>query len=150
MKRLVFLILCALFIISCGKKEAKDPGIDKIFQIAKDKMNTEVMLEETNRSTLMDFTEISDDDFKDFRFMMPSTNISVSEIMIVLANEGKLDNAKKALKFHLDNQIEIFKSYVPEQYNILKDAEFFDAGNYVILLVGDGAKEAKDEILKEF
>lgn len=158
MKRLfsILILAVALLFVGCSKdnqsesSKNSDPGIDKILEIAKENMNTETMVEEKDPEMIQTFFEITSDNYESFRFMMPSANIKVSEIVIFKAKEGNLDAVKKGMKVHLDNNLEIFSSYLPDQYEILKKAEFFDKGNYSILLVGEGADKAKEEILKAF
>lgn len=157
MKRLfsVLILIVALIFVSCkgdNKDLTKDndPGIEKILEIAKNNMDTRNMVEETDKESIQTFFEVSPDNYEAFKFMMPDANIKVSEIVIFKAKDGNLDAVKKGLKAHLDNNLEIFSSYLPDQYEILKKAELFDKGNYSILLVGKGADKAKEEILKAF
>lgn len=158
MKRVfsVLILVAALLLVGCGKDNStetskdSDPGIDKILEIAKENMNTKSMVEESDAEMIQTFFEIAPDNYESFRYMMPEANIKVSEIVIFKAKEGNLDAVKKGMKAHLDNNLEIFSSYLPDQYEILKKAEFFDKGNYSILLVGEGADKAKEEILKAF
>lgn len=157
MKRLfsVLILIVALVFVGCkgGSDEAKkdsDPGIDKLLEIAKNNMDTTNMVEETDKESIHTFFEISEDNYESVKFMMPNANIKVSEIVIFKAKDGNLDAVKKGMKAHLDNNLEIFSSYLPDQYEILKKAELFDKGNYSILLVGQGADKAKEEILKAF
>ena len=146
-----------LFACGCTKndnasdsKGSNDPGIEKLFEAAKQNMDTEIMTEESDPETINTFFEITKDNYEEFKFAMPNTNIQVSQIVIVKAKDGNLDAVKKGIKSYLDNNLEIFSSYLPDQYELLKKAEFFEKDNYSILLVGEGADKAKDAVLNAF
>lgn len=159
MRKLILFMSAFLLLFAWGctkndnasdSKGSNDPGIEKLFEAAKQNMDTEIMTEESDPETINTFFEITKDNYEEFKFAMPNTNIQVSQIVIVKAKDGNLDAVKKGIKSYLDNNLEIFSSYLPDQYELLKKAEFFEKDNYSILLVGEGADKAKDAVLNAF
>ena len=152
MKKTILMALCAMCILFVGcSKDAKDVSIDELFSAAKDKMDTTKMADETDPDILKVFLEdLKDDDYSEFRYAMPQKNVFVSQIMIIKSRPDKLDNVKKCVETHVQNNKDIFKTYEVEQYKFLEKAELFTIQDYVVLLIGDGASEAKSAISKLF
>ena len=53
------------------------------------------------------------------------------------AAEGKTEELSKALQTVIENSIDAFTGYLPDQYLIAKNAEIKQYGNYIILVMTD-------------
>lgn len=141
------LVIAMLLLGACSNKVAKKITIEDANKIASEFLDTSRM-EDDDIDMLSDTTLIDKNLVEAYKYMRPITNLETQQIIIIKPIQDKMEEVKKTLKAHLDNSIEIYDSYLPEEAAKLKEAELFTTDDLVILLVGEDAKKAKEKILE--
>ncbi len=141
------LVIAMLLLGACSNKVAKKITIEDANKIASEFLDTSRM-EDDDIDMLSDTTLIDKNLVEAYKYMRPITNLETQQIIIIKPVQDKMEEVKKTLKAHLDNSIEIYDSYLPEEAAKLKEAELFTTDDLVILLVGEDAKKAKEKILE--
>lgn len=93
---------------------------------------------------------VSADDYSEYSVWWAGSGGDADEICIVKAKDDKVDTVKKAVEKRLDDQKEVFKDYVPEQYDKLCDAKVKAEGNYVYWVCTNDNEKAEKTLLSYF
>ena len=97
------------------------------------------------RQVLVDMYGLSSDLVKDYAIFMPAMNVHATEIILVEAQDGKLDEVKKALDKRMETVEQTWSTYLPEQYELVKNRKTLEEGNVIAIVIADQA----DAILQE-
>ncbi len=76
----------------------------------------------------------------------PYVNISASMYVIVEATDGNIDNIISAFKSYGDKYDDMWKDYLTEEYELVKNRQIGSKGNYVYFIVSDYANDIIDLI----
>ena len=76
----------------------------------------------------------------------PYVNITASMYVIVEATEGNVDNVLNAFEKFGKNYDEVWKDYLTEEYELVKNRQIGAKGNYVYFVVCDYPKNIVDLI----
>lgn len=76
----------------------------------------------------------------------PYVNISSSMYVIVETTEENVDNVISAFKSYGNKYDEMWKDYLTEEYELVKNRQIGSKGNYVYFVVSDYAKDIVDLI----
>ena len=76
----------------------------------------------------------------------PYVNVSSSMYVIIEVTEGNVDNVMSALKEYGKSYDELWKDYLTEEYELVKNRQIGAKGNYVYFIVSDYAKDIVDLI----
>lgn len=73
--------------------------------------------------------------------------MEVNEFTVVkVQDEQKRTNVKNKLQSRIDRQYKSFAGYAPRQSDLLKKAELYERGDYVIMIIHKDAKAMKNTI----
>lgn len=89
-------------------------------------------------TVLMDMYGLSSDLVKDYAIFMPAMNVHATEIILVEAQDGKLEEVKKALDKRLETIEQTWSTYLPEQYELVKNRKTPRTSNVTQLYCGPG------------
>lgn len=149
-------LVMLLSVTACGKEDSND---NKKASAPLKEITTEVI--EKSDIKFPEMVEVSEDNFQ-FRYGIEAddyTEYSVywagsggdaDEVCIIKAASGKLDDVKNSVKSRLDSQKEVFKDYVPEEYDQLCESEIKTKSGYVYWVCSDDNKKAEEKILSYF
>jgi hypothetical protein len=137
----VLLIPSMLFITSaCEKKQPAAVDLDAVYA----EIESTVTLPEfiaIEEKELTDFFGLDPADFKKIIIRIGAESILADEIVICEAkDEEATARIKKGLEEHLQNQINSFKTYIPAEYDKLKDVTVNIKGNYIYYAVSSSAE----------
>jgi hypothetical protein len=76
----------------------------------------------------------------------PYVNITSSMYVIVEVTDGNVDNVVSAFKEFGNKYDEMWKDYLTEEYELVKNRQIGSKGNYVYFVVSDYSKEIVDLI----
>lgn len=76
----------------------------------------------------------------------PYVNVSSSMYVIVEVTEGNVENVISAFEKYGNDYDEMWKDYLTEEYELVKNRQIGAKGNYVYFVVGDYAKDIVDLI----
>lgn len=78
-------------------------------------------------------------------FLSYSTKATADEIAVIyLNNENDVSTVTEALEKHIQDRIDLFSTYAPDEVTRLEGSLLFSEGNYVVLIVCDDAHSVKD------
>lgn len=92
------------------------------------------------------FSYISDMDYSkvDKFFVSYSKEGNADEIAVIaVKNSGDVSEAEKSLKVHVQDRINVFTQYAPDQVKKAEKAEVFISGKYAVLMICDKQAEVK-------
>ncbi len=76
----------------------------------------------------------------------PYVNVTASMYVIVEATDGNVENIVSAFEKYGDSYDEMWKDYLTEEYELVKNRQIGSKGNYVYFIVSDYANDIVDLI----
>lgn len=76
----------------------------------------------------------------------PYVNVTASMYVIVEATDGNVENVVSAFEKYGDSYDEMWKDYLTEEYELVKNRQIGSKGNYVYFVVSDYANDIVDLI----
>lgn len=101
----------------------------------------EMRMVEVDEDTLKTTFGIDETAVSEFVGKVPLVNITSSMYVILKAKDGQVDAVKQKLEAYGTSYEKEWESYLPEQYNLVKQRQIGNIGNYVYCIVADNAKE---------
>lgn len=120
--------------------EALSSNIEEITSMDKTKMK------QITKDDLQEEFNINSDWVNQVIGVKPYVNISSSMYVIVEATEGNVDNVITAFKEYGNKYDDMWKDYLTEEYELVKNRQIGSKGNYVYFIVSDYAKDIIDLI----
>lgn len=154
-RTIVSVILTATMMISataCGSNDSKEATkpLSEISTAVKDCGIEFPEMVEVNDENFQFKYGLSADDYSEFSLWWAGSGGDADEICIVKANDDKLDTVQKAVEKRLEDQKDVFKDYVPEQYDKLCDTKVKTTGNYVYWVCTNDNSKAEETLLSYF
>ena len=101
-------------------------------------------LVDLDADTLSSLYSISSSDLDSYVAKMPMMNVKATEIFIAKAADGKMSTVKAAVLERQKALDEQWKHYLPDQYELVKNYQLVESGDYLLFVVGDNAAAAAD------
>ena len=79
---------------------------------------------------------------------MPMMNVQASMYLIIQAKEGTVDTVKAELDAYATQYEEQWSTYLPEQYELVKNRKTGVVGNTVYMIIAENAETLEQEITK--
>lgn len=77
---------------------------------------------------------------------IPSMNVHSSMYIIIEAKDGKAEDVKAELNTYAENYEQMWSTYLPDQYELVKNRRLGSTGNYVYLIIAENAAELEELI----
>jgi hypothetical protein len=136
--------LMAIIFTGCSNK---DITID-INELADDLKNSVSFADTLEEPVNLAYSDIDEADLKDKKIYI-STGATAEEIAVYEAvDQDAANRILKAVESYIDDQIDEFEDYNPDEVKKLNDPVIVKVGKYVILCVSDDNVAAKDCIKK--
>lgn len=171
MKKTVLVLTAALLLTGCAKKNNPAPegtstpsmaptmtpsaseqpqaatGLTAILNTIKNNEKFELpMGMDVDEIMLSEVYGLSSEQVKDFAIFMPAMNVHATEIIMVEAQDGKLEEVKKALNTRMENIEQTWSTYLPAQYELVKNRKTVEKGNTIAIIIADQADQIAEEI----
>ena len=145
-KLLLSLAMICLLLTGCSKPAAPvDVELTSVMETIETKFENDLpMTMPVGEVELQDFYGMSTDMVEDYAIILSAMNVHATEIIMVEAKEGKLDDVKAALDKRMEDVERIWSTYLPDQYELVKNRKTLESGNYVAIVIAEKA----DEIMK--
>lgn len=151
--KIVVLCLVTLGIVSfsgCNIIQTKNPSVSEIVTNIKSATDLSTM-QQGDKSKLRKLYSISNKNLEEFDLYAPKTNMEANEIVILkVKNQDDIDGLKENIEKRIERQAESFKSYRPEQYELLESHIFIVKGKYIISVVSKDADKIKKAVDDSF
>ena len=157
----VFAILLALALVLSGCTAAEQqsessgssaPVEDVDIHAVAERICEDIDIEDlapADEDTLTYAYYIEPEDVTDWVIMTCSGRFGVAEVGIFQPAEGRSDAIIEGLQRHQDDRIKQFENYdVHDSLSISQNAEIFEQGGYIVYLMLDDVKAAKDIIFE--
>ena len=102
------------------------------------------MMMPVDETILQDFYGLTTDQVSDYAISLAAMNVHSTEIIMVEAQEGKLEEVKAALDTRMQNVEDIWSTYLADQYELVENRKTLETGNYIVIVIAEKA----DEIMK--
>lgn len=77
---------------------------------------------------------------------IPSMNVHSSMYIIIEAKDGKAEDVKAELNTYAESYEQMWATYLPDQYELVKNRRLGSTGNYVYLIIAENAAELEELI----
>lgn len=94
-----------------------------------------------DKETLTSLMEIEENQVEEVVGKFPMMNVHASMYVIIKAAEGKVDEVLQKVETYATNYEAQWATYLPEQYELVKNREVGKTGNYVYMIVAENANE---------
>ena len=94
--------------------------------------------------------DLSADDYTEYSVWWAGSGGDADEICIVKASDDRIDAVKTAVENRLEAQKDVFKDYVPAQYDKLCDTKVKTEGSYVYWICTNDNSTAEKTLLSYF
>lgn len=144
------LMMASIFSLSaCGKDKAE--ASKPLNEITADVMECGVEFPEMVEVAEENFQikyGLTEDEYEEFSLWWAGSGADADEICIIKAKDK--DKVKQSVEERLAGQKDVFKDYVPEQYDKLCDTEVKTKGEYVYWLCTNDNKKAEEVLNSDF
>lgn len=149
--KFIVLFLFIFFTMSgCAVVQTKNPSVDEIVKNIQAVTDLSTM-QKGDKNNLRKIYSISNKNLEEFFLYAPKTNMEANEILILkVKNQDDIDGFKESIEKRIERQGESFKSYRPEQYELLESHILMVKGKYVISVVSKDADKIKEAINDSF
>lgn len=154
----VLLMLVSAFSLSgCGKDSDKAAASDKVEaskplkEITEDVMNCGVKFPEMIEVAEGNFQikyGLVEGDYEEYSLWWAGSGADADEVCIIKTKD--IVKVKSAVDDRLKGQKEVFKDYVPKQYDKLRKTKVETKGDYVYLLCTNDNSKAKKALIDNF
>lgn len=139
-------VLCFVF-AGCGKKEEEVPSSGSsapvkmdMEQVYADLAGSLPEMIQLDAENMLNLFGIEESDCVQAQVYVSADGLIVDEVWLLEARDSQsLQVLKDLAESRLELQKEVFESYAPEQFAVLKKGKVLTAGNYLALLVGQQA-----------
>ena len=144
---IVAVVAGAFFIIK--SKKGVELNLEELNKtISEKKPFDEMPTEDITSEILSRNYEINEDEYEEVIGKMPMMNIQASMYLIIKAKDGSVDSVKQKVEEYGNKQEKIWSTYLPEQYDLVKQRKVGTVGNYVYLIISESASEIEKIIKK--
>lgn len=142
-----------LTVTACGGDKESKSATKPLNEITKAVMDCGIEMPEMVEVSEDNFQfkyGVEPDDYSEYSVWWAGSGGDADEVCIIKAADGKKDTVKKAVEKRLDDQKNVFKDYVPEQYDKLCDTSVKNEGDYIYWVCTNDNTKAEDTILSYF
>ena len=155
MKRCLLGVLAVVLVFAltaCGTaQKVKDQPTADIAKKIVDTLEFEDELMQMQADIVGNFYNLPDDQVAEYAIYTSSSMATAEEIAVIKAKDsGAVDQLKKELEDRLNDKMQQYENYRPEQVAKIENAKIQTKGNYLLLAIAnDSAKAAEifDEML---
>ena len=92
---------------------------------------------------------LTTEDYSDIFWGMSMMNVHATQVVIVEAQEGKLDAVKAALDAYYTDYEAQWATYLPDQYELVQNRQVVENGNTYAVIIGEFAPEMAEKLTAE-
>lgn len=125
-----------------GKEESKVINIDEVSsQITEGSSFKEMATMDVTMDLVDTYFGINRENVVNAVGKIPSMNVHSSMYIIIEAKDGKAEDVKAELNTYAENYEQMWSTYLPDQYELVKNRRLGSTGNYVYLIIAENAEE---------
>ncbi len=149
-------IIASLFVGCSPNNSSSTTGAninikDTITSVYNDKMNgADNWLTDTDQTALAQTYGMNFDNIEEFYGKVPMMNVHSTAVIGAKAKPGKASEVKKELEKYHTQTGKNFETYLPDQYEITKNAKYVEKGDYVFLVMSENVDDVYNAIQSKF
>lgn len=152
MKKIVlsFVFIC-LVLSGCSKNDIVTKKVE--LSELKATINKEVQwpkMMEVDSKLLKELFYLNEDMYDEVVGDVSVISTHAYELIMVKAKEGKINDVKESISHRLEDLEKTWSTYLPEQYELVKNAAKIEKGNYYFLIIHEDTKEIEEIINEAF
>ncbi len=105
-------------------------------------------MQDIDAEALASIYEITENQYDEVIGKMPMINVQASMYLVIKAKPEELDSVKQKVEAYGDTQERVWATYLPEQYELVKQRKIGVVGNYVYLIICENAADIEALINK--
>lgn len=152
MKKLISTLLLGIMLftlVGCGssaaEKDDKKLSVSIEEAVTKSTEGMEMgMAMPSGESILKDIYQLSPSDVEEYVINIPMMNVKASEVAIIKAKSGKLDTVKKAVEARKASLEDQWKTYLPDQYELVKKGRIVTVGDYLLFIICEDSQKVEN------
>lgn len=134
----------------CAFIQTKSPKVSEIIDSIKNTTDLSIM-EKGNKNKLRKYYGISTKKIEEFELYIPKTNMEANEILILkVKNQEDIDEIKEKIEKRIESQSDSFRSYAPNQYELLENNKLDVKGKYIIYIASKDVDKISKCIDEDF
>ncbi len=150
MKKLAILALVAMLLTGCsfGSTSKEPPTMDEVNEVLAN-------YEGPNYSVADDvaldaFYKLDVNLIEEYVILKPNVNTQAHEVLLVTAKEGEFETVKEQVDTYFGLQEQSWSTYLPDQYDLIKNRVTKEVGNTYIVVVHEEADAIVDDLVASF
>lgn len=152
MKKVIlsFLFIC-LVLSGCSRKNISEKKVE-LAQL-KTTINEEVewpKMMEVDSESLQTLFYLNEDMYDEVVSEVSAMSVHAYELIMVKAKDGKINEVKESITHRIEDLEKTWSTYLPEQYELVKNAVKIEKGNYYFVIIHKDAKEIEKIINEAF
>lgn len=101
----------------------------------------EIATMDITMETLNSMYQITQDEVDEVIGKMPMMNVQASMYLVIKAKDGAVDSVKTKVENYGTDYEEQWSTYLPDQYELVKQRKIGVKGNYVYLIISENAAD---------
>lgn len=81
---------------------------------------------------------------EEYTAQLPLMNVHATEFFIAKVKDGEMDAVKEGIASRLENVEQTWSQYLPDQYELVKNHQLVEEGNYILFVISDKAEAIAD------
>ncbi|MEG0274453.1 MAG: DUF4358 domain-containing protein [Longicatena sp.] len=151
MKKILLCFVVGMLCLSGCSSKGNDVDVKKaVSTVLESKADELPATMEVDDQVLKDLFQIDVADVEQYAIAIPMMNVQATEIIMIEAKDGKKDVIKKALDQRMKTNEDTWSTYLPDQYELVKNRQEYESGNYFIIVIAEKAEDIMKELKKDF
>ena len=146
---LIIIIAITIFLKYNGNTNKVDINLQELnSKILSKSPYKDMVMMDIDKDILSSLYYLGEDAYTEVIGKMPMMNIQASMYLVIKAKSGQVENVKQKLEDYAKSEEKKWSTYLPEQYDLVKQRKLNVVGNYVYLIIADNAQEIEKLIIK--
>lgn len=170
MKKIAIVLLAMMLLAGCTKKEptptptatpemtpestpevSKDPTTSSALSQVLETIMNDTQYEfpssmNVDSATLEQLYGVKSDVLNDYAIMLPMMNVHATEIILMEAIDGKLEEVKAAVDQRIKDLEQTWSTYLPDQFELVKNRVMIESGNIYGVVIAEKADKIAEDI----
>ena len=142
MRRILVVLILALVLVGCAKPAEENAKVltnEEWNAVAEDIFNEMELpaMMALSSEELTDILGINAGNLDSFLVMLPMMSVLATEIMVYQAKDGMIETVTEEVNAYLDNYEQMWSTYLPDQYELVKNRVQRTIGNTLIVIIAE-------------
>ncbi len=147
-KYIVIAALVVFVIFIFVRNSGSNKPFSEVEQAIESRIDTGALSKEDSQTFKRDY-DLNASDFRGVMLYDSPSHFDAQEILLVeVEDDAQMQEVEDAIDRHIENRLNDFENYIPEQELLLKEAVVTVRGNYILMAVSEDAEEYQRAFLR--